>query len=205
MEREIRIPQQKRSIDKKNRIIEAAQRVFHQNGYFGTNTADIAKEAGLSVGSVYAYFEDKKDILLACLNKFGNELTDEICEEIGKFPDHGGVMDTAKRAIKILVKSHEGQTKLYHDEIESLKYRDEDVHRYFAEVQRSLMAAVTDAISAHGYIFPYGREQTFLLFQMVQGIEDELTFGHGQEIDHDILIEECARLIVSMVKKKEDI
>lgn len=202
MEREIRIPQQKRSIDKKNRIIEAAQRVFNQNGYFGTNTAEIAKEAGLSVGSVYAYFEDKKDILLACLNIFGDKLTDDICREIGRLKD-GDLEDATVRAIKILVDSHEGQSQLYHDEIEALQCRDEDVRRHFIEVQDKLMAAITDAVGAHGYVYQHSREQTFLLFQMVRGIQDELTFNSGRGIDHDILIRDCAKLIVSMVERKE--
>ena len=42
----IRTPQQKRSIDKKNRIIEAGYELFARDGYFNTNTAQIAKHAG---------------------------------------------------------------------------------------------------------------------------------------------------------------
>jgi AcrR family transcriptional regulator len=202
--RELRIPQQKRSIEKKNRIVEAARRVFNQNGYFSTNTAEIAKEAGLSVGSVYAYFEDKKDILLACLNKFGNDLTDEICREIGKFAENGDLLSTAKRSIEVLVKSHDDQSRLYHDEIMSLQYRDEEVKLYFTEVQKSLMSAVTNAIAAHGFVFSHSREQTFLLFQMVEAIQDELAFDKSPDIDHEILFEECARIIISMLVKKEN-
>ena len=58
----VRVPQQKRSIEKKQRIIEAGYSMFIKKGYFDTNTAEIAREAGLSTGSVYAYFSDKKDI-----------------------------------------------------------------------------------------------------------------------------------------------
>jgi AcrR family transcriptional regulator len=202
--KDVRIPQQKRSIEKKEKIIEAARLIFNENGYFGTNTPEIAKKADLSTGSVYAYFTDKKDILLACLNKFGNDLTDEICREISTISVTGDLLETTKKALKLLVKSHVGQSQLYHDEIMSLQYRDEDVKSYFSYVQKSLMAAVINEIEAQGYLFRRGREQTFLLFQMADGIQDELAFNHSLEIDHEILIDECARVIVSMLIKKEN-
>ena len=53
MAENIREPQQKRSIDKKNRIIEAGYKLFAEKGYFDTNTAEIAKEAGVSTGIIY--------------------------------------------------------------------------------------------------------------------------------------------------------
>jgi Transcriptional regulator len=202
--KEIRNPQQRRSIEKKNRIIDAARRLFIKNGYFGTNTAEIAQEAGISTGSVYAYFEDKKDILLAVLHKFGREITEDICNEINRHSEKDDLFNTAKQSVKVLVKSHEGQSRLYHDEIESLRYRDEDIKRYFAGVQKTLMAAVAEAVAAQGYIFPHDREQTFLLFRMVDGIEDELTFSSNPDIDHAVLLDECAKLIVTMVARKDD-
>lgn len=200
--KEVRIPQQKRSIEKKEKIIEAAQKIFNENGYFNTNTAEIAKEAGLSTGSVYAYFTDKKDILLACLEKFGNKLTEDICSAIGRLYVKGELLSTTKKALVILVNSHNGQSSLYHDEIMSLQYRDKDVKKYFTDVKKTLMAAVTDEIESHGYTFKRTREQTFLVTQMVEGIKDELAFNYSTDIDHDFLISECARLIVSMLVKK---
>ena len=64
MSQEVREPQQKRSIDKKNRIIEAGYELFAKDGYFNTNTSEIAKKAGVSTGIVYGYFHDKRDILI---------------------------------------------------------------------------------------------------------------------------------------------
>ncbi len=41
----IRVPQQERSIEKKNKIIQAGYQLFSEVGYYGTNTAEIAKRA----------------------------------------------------------------------------------------------------------------------------------------------------------------
>ena len=49
-----REPQQKRSIEKKNRIIEIGFRLMCEKGYQNTTTADIAKAAGDSTGIIYS-------------------------------------------------------------------------------------------------------------------------------------------------------
>src|SRR5580704_9518428 len=51
-----------RSEDKRNAIIEAATRVIGIHG-LSAPTAMIAKEAGVSNGSLFAYFETKADLL----------------------------------------------------------------------------------------------------------------------------------------------
>ena len=51
-----------RSEDKRNAIIEAATRVIGTHG-LSAPTAMIAKEAGVSNGSLFAYFETKADLL----------------------------------------------------------------------------------------------------------------------------------------------
>ena len=42
-----RIPVQKRSIEKRKRILEAGFQLFCEKGYYKTNTAEIAKYAGV--------------------------------------------------------------------------------------------------------------------------------------------------------------
>src|ERR1700734_1590690 len=51
-----------KSEDKRNAIIEAATRVIGTRG-LSSPTAMIAKEAGVSNGSLFAYFETKADLL----------------------------------------------------------------------------------------------------------------------------------------------
>lgn len=199
--KDVRIPQQKRSIEKKEKIIEAAFRIYFTKGYFSTNTADIAKEADISTGSIYAYFKDKKDILLACLNRFGDLLTEEVRENIESLSATGDIQSIIKKVLYIFVNSQKWN-KSIHDEIMSLQYRDEDVKNYFVHIQKTMMETVTRQLNACGYIFRHEREQTFLLFKMVMGIEDELAFDHSADIDKDILIEECTKTILLMLTKK---
>ena len=60
-------PKQKRSIEKKNQIIETGIELMIEKGYHHTTTDDIAAAAGVSTGIIYRYFRDKHEILIAGL------------------------------------------------------------------------------------------------------------------------------------------
>ncbi len=61
--KKVRIPKQKRSIDKRLRIMEAAEDLFENKGFDNTDSKEIAARAGVSIGTFYSYFEDKKSLL----------------------------------------------------------------------------------------------------------------------------------------------
>ena len=50
---------------KRANIIASAEALFAANGYTGTSIADVAKEAGVAVGTVYRLFPDKPALLAA--------------------------------------------------------------------------------------------------------------------------------------------
>jgi AcrR family transcriptional regulator len=56
--------------EKRNRIVEAAARVFAQKGYAGAVVADIAVEARIGKGTVYEYFNSKEDLFFAVFEWF---------------------------------------------------------------------------------------------------------------------------------------
>jgi TetR/AcrR family transcriptional regulator len=55
--------------DKRKRVLNCAKRAFAANGFASTNVNNIAKDAGISVGSLYKYFRTKQDIFLALIEE----------------------------------------------------------------------------------------------------------------------------------------
>jgi len=55
-------------LDKRRRIMEAAREVFIEHGYEQATTREIAARAGVSVGTVFVYAKDKRDLLLLIVN-----------------------------------------------------------------------------------------------------------------------------------------
>jgi AcrR family transcriptional regulator len=66
----VRKPRQKRSVETKNKVLDAAYKLFCDKGYYKTTTNEIAKVAGVNIGSLYSYFQDQETILLEVVNRF---------------------------------------------------------------------------------------------------------------------------------------
>ncbi|UCF85769.1 MAG: TetR/AcrR family transcriptional regulator [Desulfobacteraceae bacterium] len=62
-------PVQERSKFTVEIIYEAAVQVFTENGYAGATTDLIAERAGVSIGTLYQYFPNKKAILIGIWNR----------------------------------------------------------------------------------------------------------------------------------------
>src|SRR5271156_2242029 len=54
-----------RHAEKRQIILDAAARCIARDGFRGASTADICREAGISPGHLYHYFESKEQILTA--------------------------------------------------------------------------------------------------------------------------------------------
>lgn len=70
-------------IEKQEKVMRSAINEFIKNGFEKANVGDIAKNAGVAKGSIYQYFENKKELFLYSvkwsldlfMNKFGKDLT----------------------------------------------------------------------------------------------------------------------------------
>ena len=49
----------------RDRIVNAARKLFGSKGFHATTTAELATEAAVSVGQIYRHFESKDDIVVA--------------------------------------------------------------------------------------------------------------------------------------------
>jgi AcrR family transcriptional regulator len=64
--------------DRQKQIINGALKVFSASSYHQASTIDIAREAGVSKGLLFHYFNNKKELYLYlyeyCINLGANEL-----------------------------------------------------------------------------------------------------------------------------------
>ena len=71
---ETRIPTQKRSIEKRNKIIKMGFDLMCDKGYHNISTTEIAEYAGVSTGIIYQYFNDKKEIFIEGVKNYANDI-----------------------------------------------------------------------------------------------------------------------------------
>ena len=77
----------KRAIDKRAVILDAALRTFVKRGYPKTKVAEIASEAGVAEGTLYNYFPSKEDLLLALFDEKWNAIIHEVKSKINRLDD----------------------------------------------------------------------------------------------------------------------
>jgi TetR/AcrR family transcriptional regulator, fatty acid metabolism regulator protein len=55
----------RRGGDKRERILDAAVRVFAKKGFYATRVSEVAKAAGVADGTIYLYFTSKDELLVS--------------------------------------------------------------------------------------------------------------------------------------------
>jgi AcrR family transcriptional regulator len=133
MVQKTRIPQQKRSIETRTRILVAAKVQFAKNGFHGTNAKEIAAAAGVSVGSFYSYFKDKKELFMEI---FREHIEDKIVRILGEHqfdPNHR--KESVYRLIKAMLDANEPYPQ-FHREVLAMRYSDPEVEAVFNEMDR---------------------------------------------------------------------
>jgi TetR/AcrR family fatty acid metabolism transcriptional regulator len=66
-----------RTKTRKDRIMEAALRIFAEKSFQEATISEISKEAGVSEATIYEYFGTKEDLLFAIPEKISNETFEE--------------------------------------------------------------------------------------------------------------------------------
>jgi AcrR family transcriptional regulator len=59
------------TVDTKEQLLAAAARVIAAKGYEGARVSEIATEAGMSTGAIYAHYAGKAELLCAAINRRG--------------------------------------------------------------------------------------------------------------------------------------
>jgi TetR/AcrR family fatty acid metabolism transcriptional regulator len=89
----------RRTSDKRDRILEAAVKVFACKGYFAARVADIARHAGVADGTIYLYFRNKEDILVSLF-------AETMAEHIEKGRAEIATVEGAVQRLRVIAQHH---------------------------------------------------------------------------------------------------
>lgn len=76
-------------------LLPAAEALFAEKSYHNTTVADIATRAGLATGSVYRYFESKRDILVAVVRVINEDVRHAMRDAIEETDGSQGEVERA--------------------------------------------------------------------------------------------------------------
>ena len=78
----VHTPKTKAGFSKMLSLLETADRLFNENGYFDVSISDICKESHTAVGTFYIYFDSKADIYRYLLEIYKHQIKRYIAEAI---------------------------------------------------------------------------------------------------------------------------
>ncbi|MCL6639386.1 MAG: TetR family transcriptional regulator [Firmicutes bacterium] len=158
--------------DKYHAIIEAAVKVFAENGYHNSQVSKIAREAGVADGTIYLYFQNKEDILISV---FKVKMGDFIAQVKRELDGYGTPPEKLKHLVRMHFSILESDRNLALFMQIQLRQSHPDVRRAIAEPLREYFRLIEgilrEGIEAGDF---HGNLDVRVARQMVFGTMDEV-------------------------------
>lgn len=196
-EYEIREPVQKRSIEKKEKIIESGFELICEKGYYNTNTAEIAKNAGVSTGIVYQYFKDKHDIFIDALKKYADNIFYPMLDIPLKDFDKNNLTEIVKKMIENFIQNHK-LSQSAHEEIMAMAHSDKDVAFYFHKREIEMTEKIYDLLVENGFDSKNLMKKSHIAIGLIDNLCHEIVYHKHSELNYDVMTNICAETIVNL-------
>ena len=194
----IREPIQKRSIEKKGKIIKAGFDLICEKGYHNTNTAEIARAAGVSTGIVYSYFKDKRDIFIEGIKEYATSIMYPMIK-ISTSVDLNNLKNLLEHMIDVFIKNHK-ISKSAHEEMMAMSHLDEDIANIFNESEINMTNRIVEILKNNGFDIPNLNEKVHLIIGIVENLCHEIGYHKHSSLDYDVMKNEVINIILNILK-----
>ncbi len=197
MKNNVRQPRQERSIETKNKIIQAGYELFSEVGYHGTNTAEIAKRAGVSTGIVYGYFQDKRDIMICVLQIYIEKVSKPLMEILSRVSLPQNIAEAVPQMVDKTIEMHQQNAKL-HNTLHSLATTDETVNAQFISLEDDITKGISAELQKNGVEIENITEKVHLAMNIAQSFAHECVFDNHPYIDYSAMKQTVCDCIVRL-------
>lgn len=185
---EIREPIQKRSIEKKEKIIKAGFELICEKGYYNTNTAEIAKAAGVSTGIVYQYFKDKHDILVEGIKRYASEIFYPMLNVTSNIKIDKNNLDTILRnMINTFIENHK-LSQVAHEEIMAMTHSDKEIAEFFQQNEITMTKNISRILVDNGFDSKNLDEKVHIAMHLIDDLCHEIVYHKHKDLDYDVMI-----------------
>ena len=198
-----RIPVQKRSIETREKIINAAGTLFSEKGYFKTSTHDLAEQAGVATGSFYGYFNNKKEVAIEMIRRFYKEASEKTLSNFSiQIGDNVAEnLDTGRKLVRFIIhslKESHAINPMIHREAIALINLDEEVRKINQEEEQKIVALILAFLRQYKQFIRVGdiEAAAILLFRTSDEIIHWIMINK-EEIEEERLLGELEDMICS--------
>lgn len=195
---ELRQPVQKRAIEKKEKILECGFKLMCEKGYHNTDAIEIANSAGVSTGTVYQYFVDKRDIFLQGLKKYSKTIMFPIINLKDKKIKKEDLYNEFKAIIEKNIKEHKF-SKIAHEEITAMQHTDSEVSKIFHEFEIEATEVFVQFLKDNNIVVDNIYEKAHLAICWIDNLCHEIIYHEHEYMDYvkmtDIVINSLINLL----------
>lgn len=185
---EIREPIQKRSIEKKEKIIKAGFELICEKGYYNTNTAEIAKAAGVSTGIVYQYFKDKHDILVEGIKRYASDIFYPMLNVTSNIKiDKNNLDSVLRNMINTFVENHK-LSQIAHEEIMAMTHSDKEIAEFFQENEMAMTKNISRILLDNDFDEKNLDEKVHIAIHLIDDLCHEIVYHKHKDLDYDVMI-----------------
>lgn len=196
---EVRMPTQKRSIEKKEKIIEKGFELMCKNGYYNTNTNDIAKYAEVSTGIIYQYFNDKKEIFIEGVKNYSDNIMFPMLDVLKrKDKKFDNLEETLDEILDIFIKKHT-LTKKAHEEMIALSHQDEDISEIFHSKEITMTKQIVEVLKDNGFECDNFLEKVHIIIGIVENYCHEIVYHKHSSLNYEMMKKEVITIITIML------
>lgn len=197
---ETRIPTQKRSIEKKNKIIEKGFLLMCEKGFYNVSTPDIAKAAGVSTGIIYQYFTDKKEIFIEGVKNYSNAIMFPMLNVLETHEIQVKNLELLlKNMIDVFIKNHTISKKA-HEELMAMSHLDKDVAKIFKDSEIEMTNKIIQILEYNNFKLKNPNEKIHIIIGMIENLCHEVVYHKHKKINYDIMQEEVIKVIIKLLK-----
>lgn len=195
-----RMPTQKRSIEKRNRIIEKGFELMCEQGYYNVSTPDIAEAAGVSTGIIYQYFNDKKDIFIEGVKNYANTIMFPMLTVLeSEKIKIDNIEKLLKSMIDAYIKNHTISKKA-HEELMAMSHLDDDVANIFKESEFEMTNKIVQILKYNNIEIENPIEKIHIVIGVIENLCHEVVYHKHNKIDYEVMENEVIRIVVNLLK-----
>jgi len=142
-------PKTARGEQTRQRLLDAAERVFGARGYHAASIVDITREAGVAMGTFYIYFPDKKAVFDECVRHLNRRLRAHLREATAGVA--GGRLEVERAALLAFFAFVQEHRDLYRI-IRQAEFVDEALFRWHYQTLAQGYVRGLEAAMARGEI-----------------------------------------------------
>lgn len=197
----IREPIKKTSIEKKKRIIEVGFRLMCSKGYHNINTIDIAKEANVSTGIIYQYFNDKRDIFIEGVKDYADNIMFPMINIMDNYViDKSNLKELLSKMIDSFINTHT-MKKEAHEELMAMSCLDKDIKNIFKTRELTMTDKISNILINSGFNSKNMEEKVHIIIGIIDNYCHEVVYHKHEKLDYNAMKEEILNIIINVITK----